>query len=490
MRFTRIPFGINASPFILGASITLYLYNKPAPINKAILRNLYVDNVLFTTNNEDETNSQKTTEMIPEEDRAPKKPNKILGHYHDAEKDTITIEIPEPPAGWPNKAGIHAFLAKIYDPMGMVSPITVRIKLFSQSLWETKVGWKSKIPKNTLPIWEEIKKLFTHTQFSMPRQMTERYDYNAIKLVIFSDASKHHYGIAAYLRYTFPDNSYTSRLLFSKSKVKPLKDTERYTIPRLELMALTIATSNAVFLQEAIQPEVKIQSVELFSDSMVALGWTTTDKKLKTFVSNLVKQIKDNCKKLQDNDSDHCIHYCPTDMNPADLTTRGKSTEELFKSDLWFHGPEFLRKAEDTWPQKWTGSATIPKFLTKEMEEEMTGKQNNQNTKKDENETEHLINVATTTKSEQTREYESFVPYESTNSLSKLTRLVSNVMKAATLFQKKSQHEWRSPILKKFAEAKTGLEEYNDHDRSNTSEPTTSDHYTSMDYMDGENVGS
>jgi len=40
----------------------------------------------------------------------------------------------------------------------------------------------------------------------------------------------------------------------------------------------------------------------------------------------------------------------PTRENPADLLSRGLSLDSLIQSKLWWHGPNFLLKAECEWP--------------------------------------------------------------------------------------------------------------------------------------------
>uniref|UniRef100_A0A8R1E045 Uncharacterized protein n=2 Tax=Caenorhabditis japonica TaxID=281687 RepID=A0A8R1E045_CAEJA len=72
---------------------------------------------------------QKAGQFIPEEDQATDKPNKMLGMIFDAMHDTMTIGIPKPPEGKPNKRMLQSFLARIYDPMGVLSPLTHSVQL-------------------------------------------------------------------------------------------------------------------------------------------------------------------------------------------------------------------------------------------------------------------------------------------------------------------------------------------------------------------------
>ena len=51
-RFTRVPFGIICSPFLLGASIKHHLENDGDPTNLQLLKDMYVDNLITGANNE------------------------------------------------------------------------------------------------------------------------------------------------------------------------------------------------------------------------------------------------------------------------------------------------------------------------------------------------------------------------------------------------------------------------------------------------------
>jgi len=48
-------------------------------------------------------------------------------------------------------------------------------------------------------------------------------------------------------------------------------------------------------------------------------------------------------------------HYCPTSGNPADLLSRGTTTEALISLSVWNYGPKWL-----TTPSQWPSSQLAP----------------------------------------------------------------------------------------------------------------------------------
>ena len=50
-------------------------------------------------------------------------------------------------------------------------------------------------------------------------------------------------------------------------------------------------------------------------------------------------------------------NQCPTNKNPADLLTRGITTQQLHTSSLWQHGPQWLPLVEQ-WPS-WNSSKIL-----------------------------------------------------------------------------------------------------------------------------------
>ena len=46
--------------------------------------------------------------------------------------------------------------AKIFDPLGFISPVVVKAKIFIQALWQHKVGWDEPLTDNLCKEWTEI----------------------------------------------------------------------------------------------------------------------------------------------------------------------------------------------------------------------------------------------------------------------------------------------------------------------------------------------
>ena len=118
-------------------------------------------------------------------------------------------------------------VSTIYDLLGWVSPLTVRGKMFIQTLWKEKMGWDQKLnPDQIKVIYDILVDLRRVTEFIFPRHIL----YEHIELHVFTDASIKAYGAAVY---TVNDTRTQSNLLMSKARVAPCRE-GRLTIPKLE----------------------------------------------------------------------------------------------------------------------------------------------------------------------------------------------------------------------------------------------------------------
>ena len=168
----------------------------------------------------------------------------------------------------------------------------------------------------------------------------------------FSDASEKAFAAVVYLRVEYKCMPPDIRLVASKTRVAPVK---KQSIPRLELLGATIL----VRLMERIVTGLDSPQWEHYywTDSYTTLCWIRNDQRWKQYVQHRVDEIH----KLSDPDR---WRFCPGLDNPADLPSRGCSGEELADSISWWHGPSFLSKQEEFWPN------ILPSFKSEEASKE------------------------------------------------------------------------------------------------------------------------
>ncbi len=152
-RFTRTPFGAEASPFLLGATLQHHYDKQPKEKYTntlvALKDNTYVDNLMKTGDYVEELDEFKyEATTIMEEGKFPvhkwesniqslestemPNPRKILGLTWHKRDDVLEIQVPERNntvnGRQITKKSILSHLAGIYDPLGFISPTVVEGK--------------------------------------------------------------------------------------------------------------------------------------------------------------------------------------------------------------------------------------------------------------------------------------------------------------------------------------------------------------------------
>ena len=129
--------------------------------------------------------------------------------------------------------------AKVFDPLRLLSPFVISIKIFFQTLCKGKLEWDDKLDGLLFEKWVQLEKdLATLLQIRVPRcyyihKQAPRHQ----ELHGFSDASERAYAAAVYLKSVYSDGEVLVRFVASKTRVAPLKG---QTIPRLELLGAAI----------------------------------------------------------------------------------------------------------------------------------------------------------------------------------------------------------------------------------------------------------
>lgn len=183
------------------------------------------------------------------------------------------------------KRNILSDVAKIFDPLGWISPCVIKAKILIQSLWFlTQFDWDQPLPIQHEEAWREIREglQFISNNIKISRWLhivTE----NSIEVHGFSDASQKAYSAAIYLKTGKHVN-----LLFAKTRVAPLK---QISLPRLELMGAVMLAKAMNHCKNVFQ----FRSAKLFywCDSQIALAWIRDEpQKRAVFVGNRVSEIQ------------------------------------------------------------------------------------------------------------------------------------------------------------------------------------------------------
>lgn len=237
------------------------------------------------------------------------------------------------------KRAILAAISKIYDPLGILSPVVVVAKLIMQQLWQEKVDWDHPISYSIRNQWSAFQKQWIQkSPLKIKRSVIPNTSKN-IQLHGFSDASSRAYGACVYVRTIQNDNQVTCSLLCAKSKVSPMNTV---SIPRLELCAAVLLTQ----LMQRVVDAISITADEIFlwTDSTIVVQWIHSAPNMhKVFVANRIAFIHENS---------HVSwwRHTPSQLNPADLISRGTSVSELKENNLWWNGPEHLKHSYSSWP--------------------------------------------------------------------------------------------------------------------------------------------
>ena len=207
----------------------------------------------------------------------------------------------------PTKRNVVGTFAKIYDPLGIVSPITVKLKIFFKKLWREGMEWDEPLSEKLRSEWSQLlRDLKEATPISISRCYLSSVtgDVEEISLRGFCDASVEAYAAVVYLKIKTTDGTFL-RFVMSKTRVSPVKI---QTIPRLELLSALILARIIVHVRDSLERRMSIGTVACWTDSTVAFCWVLgVTKEWKQFVQNRVLEIRqlvppeswNHCKRCQ-----------------------------------------------------------------------------------------------------------------------------------------------------------------------------------------------
>lgn len=264
--------------------------------------------------------------------------NKTLGLSWNPRDDQFTFASAFPTcdkADETTKRTLLSNISKTFDPLGWLSPITIKGKLIFQKVWTLNLQWDDRLPRDVQHEWNIlVQDLRNITEIKISRWMGDTN--KPIELHGFCDASEKAYGCVIFCKSLDNDENPVVQLVAGKTKLSPLNKPK--SLPRLELCGALLLSRlmKKVIESTNIQTRTRVQ-IHGWTDSMVVLGWLQGDTgRWKTFVANRVKDIKEIM-------PSSCWKHVKSDENPADCASRGLLPSQLLSHRLWWEGPEWLK---------------------------------------------------------------------------------------------------------------------------------------------------
>lgn len=363
-RLKTVTYGLACSPFLAIrclhelARINSEKYPKAAQI---LTRDFYVDDLITGADTIEETTeirstittllksagfelrkfASNNTAILPSSDEFNQTEQtialdmqhaKTLGVLWNAKSDQITLSPKLPSCHKITKRGVLSMIARVFDPLGLVSPVTIKAKVILQDIWKLQLDWDESLPIQLHSEWTQFLRMFSDlNKIIIPRKVISSTGYQRIELHGFSDSSLKSYGACVYIRTVYINGRVECNLLCSKNKVAPLKV---ISIPRLELSAAVLLAQLVAKVKNELH--LSFDQTVYWTDSTIVLSWIRLQSSsLKTFVANRIS-------KIQSLTSANEWRHVASGQNPADILSRGLTPNQLNLSSLWWQGPQLL----------------------------------------------------------------------------------------------------------------------------------------------------
>ena len=152
------------------------------------------------------SNSQKLRERAAKDNKADtSNAVNILGLKWNLRTDTLSLTTHEPyqPSSQPTiKRTMLQIASRTYDPLGLLSPVTIKAKLLMQQLWQQQLEWDEPLPPELKTKWNSIADdIHDASTIIVPRRYFPDSQANAspIYLHVFADSSPKACGAVAYV---------------------------------------------------------------------------------------------------------------------------------------------------------------------------------------------------------------------------------------------------------------------------------------------------
>lgn len=239
---------------------------------------------------------------------------------------------------WPNqpdsitKWSMLSTIMKVFDPLGLLTPVTVRMKMLMRRVWscDPKVDWDDAHPQELQGEWTRlVHEMNQSRSIAISCSITPKATIGSPILVVYSDGSIGACGAVAYARLELASGGFTARIIAAKCRVAPLKTLD---IVRIELCGAVLSSR----LRDTIEKEMNMEFAKVIHvvDSEIVKAMVhKASYGYNTLATNRIGDIH------QTTLEDECYWVAGKPwLNAADVTTRGCPPSEVAER-LWQEGP-------------------------------------------------------------------------------------------------------------------------------------------------------
>ena len=263
----------------------------------------------------------------------------LAGYLWRPEEDVILLDIgpprlgkarrgkmPEPVAGDFGQALSRCFtrrtltglVARVFDPLGLATPLTANLKLDLHDLCTRKLDWDDEVPKELLDMWVanmatiQDLKLISFKRAVIPEDAAN----TKLSLIVLSDASQSLAATAIYGRVRRRCGQYSCQLILARSKI-----VANFTIPRAEMKAAVLGAVTSQVVKKNLGD--RLGDVLYVTNSTICLHWIhQDDRPLQVAVRNAVIEVR------RFSEVDEWVHV-ESHLNVADMATRPAVTADI-----------------------------------------------------------------------------------------------------------------------------------------------------------------
>lgn len=383
-RMKRLVFGLSSSPmisqYVIRRIAAEYKYSNPL-LYDILMRKIYVDDLIISLDDFElamrlfaETRQallrggfnlvkmkanhpdllSTVLEQASESDLANEKlvsnetKEKLLGYVIDFENDTISLSLALPlmqkiiAKDHPTKKEVLKLTMSIYDPQGLFTFFTSKLKILYHLICKEPVEWNDEIPDHLLSKWRKILQWLGNNELSIPRAYSKKIDEGDLKqLFMFTDAGVDAQCNVAFLRVLSNKNVQKDvSIITAKNYIVPLK--QKRTIPELEFDA--VAKGIELIKSIIAEHDITFHEIHIVTDSLIVYQWVING------IEDPSIYQRNRLEKIRNSNLEIKFRWVTTDLQTADYGTKFSSMPENSNSNSWFN-PMLFRLPEDSWPK-------------------------------------------------------------------------------------------------------------------------------------------